>query len=320
MSPTHRWHVFLHPFESGLVMWFVLIKNMWQNWSCVSSWALRSFLASTSTLLECHTPCKRAGLPVSEPHIREWRLPSNSQHQLSNVCEAILDLPVLLTLQLTATWGMSSELKEWNQQRNCMGKLQNHEKPWIIVLSHSVLEMLVMKQMIADTSPKMYSLHKSESTLVKMQVRSCHSSAQITLALFHLTESKRVFFLPISCHSPPCSCVTSLEHVRHASSSASLPSLSPSLGTQLSARLIPSPPLYLYSPSLTTLYKAADTSSQPSFLSSLINFSPKPSPSADILYILWYLPDFPYQQRKAGWGHGFTFAVSLSPPSKNFLA
>ena len=142
-----------------------------------------------------------------------------------------------------------------------------------------------------------------------MHVRSCHSSAQNIPALYHLTQSKRVFS-PISCHSPPCSCLIILEHAQHASSSGSLPLLSPPSGTQLSAKLIPSSPLHLYSPSLTILYKTVDNS-QSSFPSSLISFSP--SPSADILYILLYLfvwLSLPAMQ--GPWGHGFVSAVSLS--------
>lgn len=67
----------------------------------------------------------------------------------------------------------------------------------------------------------MYSLHNRESPLVKMQLRSCHSSAQNIPALYHLTLSKTVFFC-ISCHSPPCPCLSIFAHTRHASSSGSL--------------------------------------------------------------------------------------------------
>lgn len=151
-----------------------------------------------------------------------------------------------------------------------------------------------------------------------MHVRSCHSSAQNIPALYHLTQSKRVFCSPISCHSPPCSCLTILEHAQHAFSSGSLPLLSPPCGTQLPARLIPSSPLHLHSPSLTILYKTVDNS-QSSFPSSLINFSP--SPSADILYILLYLVVWLSLPAMQGpWGHGFVSPVSLSPPSRKFLA
>ena len=151
----------------------------------------------------------------------------------------------------------------------------------------------------------MYSLHNHESLLVKMQLRFCHSSAQNIPALHHLTLSKTVFFC-ISCHSLPRSCLIILVHTRHASSSGSLlrrPPTAlvlgvphPTFGTQLSARLIPSPPT-LYSLSLSILYKTADNS-QPTLPVSLINFSPKPSPLADILFYCICLSDFPYQQCK----------------------
>ena len=48
-----------------------------------------------------------------------------------------------------------------------------------------------MQKMIADTPPNMYSLHNYESPLVKMQLRSCHSSVQNIPALYHLTLSKQ---------------------------------------------------------------------------------------------------------------------------------
>lgn len=67
MFPSHRGNLCLHPFESGLTMWLALIKNMWQNWPCESSWALRSFLVSTFTLLECCPPCKGVGLAGLKP-------------------------------------------------------------------------------------------------------------------------------------------------------------------------------------------------------------------------------------------------------------
>lgn len=175
-----------------------------------------------------------------------------------------------------------------------------------------------MQQMIADTLPKMYYLHNNESTSVKIQFRSCHSSAQNTPMLYDLTQSKRVIFVPISCNSL-------LAHAYHASSSGSLPLLFLPQNTFSTVFIIPSSPSHPYPPSPTTLPKTADNSSQPSFYPSLLNCSPQPSPSAHVLYILLCLTSLTSNARsmRAGiliyclYPHHLEKCLAYSKPSIN---
>lgn len=176
-----------------------------------------------------------------------------------------------------------------------------------------------MQQTIADTRPKMYSLHNSESALVKMHIRTRPCSAQSALMSHHLPQSSRVSS-PVSCHCP----------LTHAPPSLNMPGKIPLWV------LAPAGP-YSWNTFSTVLSKAHLTAftslltfpDHPSrdclqllssLLPSLMSSPPEPSSTGNIRFFSISLSDFPYQPCKVHMGHkGQNLCLCLLCPYPHHL-